>query len=82
LNHGRIDTLRSSALRLLEEVAILSSRACLFEQSSRDLAAMVEAERALRERFRFEPAGSKDAGRSCVKPLQDARYPDAPRKSR
>lgn len=34
---------RSSALRFLEEVAILSSRACLFEQTSRDLAALIGA---------------------------------------
>jgi hypothetical protein len=81
LNHGRIDSLRSSALRLLEELAILSSRACLFERSSRDLAAMVDAEQALRERFHSEPAGRKDVGRLSAQPLQDDCCLDTERKS-
>jgi hypothetical protein len=63
---------RSSAFPFLEEVAILSSRACLFEQTSRDLAALMGANRMLRQSLRIGPTHEKkNVGRPRAVPLHE-----------
>lgn len=63
-----------SAFLFLEEVAILSSRAYLFEQTSRDLVALMEANHSFRGSSFPRPGDKKKSvGRLRLVPSQDDR---------